>query len=232
MVPPTKHRSAASASERPEAAVRLLEAAEELFAERGFAATSVRDLAEAAGVNVAAVNYYFGDKDSLYVETLRRAFRDQRASDPGFETILEEARREGTPAAAARGLRRFIELYMDWLFGEESEKAGTCTCALFQREMNDPTPALDVIVEEFIEPKAEVLCDLLQQARPELGTNKEKLLLHAASIVGQCLHYRFALPVILRLHKKEKFSEENIRRIADHIATFTLRGLGLEEAAE
>ncbi|MGH9804053.1 MAG: CerR family C-terminal domain-containing protein [Candidatus Acidiferrales bacterium] len=231
MVPSTKQRSVAAISDLPEAAIRLLEAAEKLFAERGFADTSIRDLAEAAGVNVAAVNYYFGDKDRLYLEALRRALRHQRTSDPPFEAVLEEARREGTPAAAARGLRKYIGLYMGWLFAEESEKGGPCACALFQREMSSPTPALDVIVEEFIEPKSTVLWGLLQQARPELGSDREQLLFHAASIVGQCLHYRLVLPVILRLHKKDNFSQEEIRRIAEHIANFTLRGLGLSEAA-
>jgi AcrR family transcriptional regulator len=232
MVTSTKQRPVASLSDLPEAAIRLLQAAEKLFAERGFAGTSIRDLVEAAGVNVAAVNYHFRDKETLYLEALRRAFHNQRTSDPNFEAILEEANREGTPAAAARGLRKYIEVYMEWLFAEENEKAGGCACALFQREMSDPTPALDVIVEEFIEPKAKVLWGLLRQARPELGNDREQLQFHAASIVGQCQHYRFALPVILRLLRKKKFSQEYIRRIAEHIANFTLRGLGLKEVIE
>ncbi|MHC4352523.1 MAG: TetR family transcriptional regulator, partial [Planctomycetota bacterium] len=39
---------------------RLLDSAEQLFAERGFDGTSIRDLAAAAGCNIASVNYYFG----------------------------------------------------------------------------------------------------------------------------------------------------------------------------
>lgn len=44
----------------------LLDTAERLFAERGFEATSVRDLATEAGVNVAMVSYYFGSKEGLF----------------------------------------------------------------------------------------------------------------------------------------------------------------------
>ena len=51
---------------------RLVEAAEVLFCERGFNETSVRDIAAAAGCNVASVNYYFGGKDNLYVEVWHR----------------------------------------------------------------------------------------------------------------------------------------------------------------
>jgi AcrR family transcriptional regulator len=49
----------------------LIQAAGELFAKKGFAATSVRDIAQKAGVNVAAVNYHFSSKENLYTEVFR-----------------------------------------------------------------------------------------------------------------------------------------------------------------
>ena len=51
---------------------RILGAAEELFAERGFAAASLRQVTAAAKVNLAAVNYHFGSKDNLIEEVFRR----------------------------------------------------------------------------------------------------------------------------------------------------------------
>ena len=45
--------------------IQIMEAAEELFAEQGFAGTSVRDIAEKAGVNLAMISYYFGSKEKL-----------------------------------------------------------------------------------------------------------------------------------------------------------------------
>ena len=50
---------------------RLLDSAEQLFADHGFDGTSIRDLAAAAGCNIASVNYYFGGKEKLYVEIWR-----------------------------------------------------------------------------------------------------------------------------------------------------------------
>ncbi|MCB9880059.1 MAG: TetR/AcrR family transcriptional regulator [Planctomycetes bacterium] len=50
----------------------LLDAAEELFAEQGFAATSMRELTQRAAANIAAVNYHFGSKADLAKEVLRR----------------------------------------------------------------------------------------------------------------------------------------------------------------
>jgi AcrR family transcriptional regulator len=51
---------------------QLLDAAERLFARRGFDATSVREITGAAACNLAAVNYHFGGKRALYREAFRR----------------------------------------------------------------------------------------------------------------------------------------------------------------
>ncbi|MBV2209961.1 MAG: TetR family transcriptional regulator [Thermomonas sp.] len=51
---------------------RILHAAEDLFAQQGFAATSLRQVTSLADVNIAAVNYHFGSKDNLINEVFRR----------------------------------------------------------------------------------------------------------------------------------------------------------------
>jgi TetR/AcrR family transcriptional regulator, regulator of cefoperazone and chloramphenicol sensitivity len=63
-----------------EARTRLLDAALTLFAEKGFAATSIRELALAAQVNVSAISYYFGDKAGLY-----RAVYEEPRNGPHIE---------------------------------------------------------------------------------------------------------------------------------------------------
>ena len=55
---------------------RLLNCAEQLFAENGFASTSLRQLTALADVNIAAVNYHFGSKDNLINEVFRRRLDD------------------------------------------------------------------------------------------------------------------------------------------------------------
>ncbi|MDA1092219.1 MAG: TetR/AcrR family transcriptional regulator [Acidobacteria bacterium] len=51
---------------------RILDAAEHLFADHGFPATSLRDITQEAGVNLAAVNYHFGSKEALLIAVLDR----------------------------------------------------------------------------------------------------------------------------------------------------------------
>lgn len=66
---------------------RLLDSAERLFGQKGFEATSVRDLTALAGCNIAAVNYHFGDKKRLYAEMFRRQVK--RMVDQDFRAIEE-----------------------------------------------------------------------------------------------------------------------------------------------
>ena len=58
---------------------RILHAAEELFAQQGFASTSLRQVTSRADVNIAAVNYHFGSKDNLVNEVFRRRMDDMSA---------------------------------------------------------------------------------------------------------------------------------------------------------
>src|SRR6516225_8210096 len=59
---------------------RVLKAAAQLFADRGFKKVTVRDICRAARANVAAVNYHFGDKGGLYREVLQLAIETMRAT--------------------------------------------------------------------------------------------------------------------------------------------------------
>ncbi len=84
---------------------RILDTAEHLFAEQGFASTSMRQLTGHAEVNIAAVNYHFGSKDNLVAEVFRR-----RMDVMSYARLdqLKRARKHA-PAALDDVLRAFIE---------------------------------------------------------------------------------------------------------------------------
>ena len=81
-----------------ETAVSILDAAEPLFARQGFAATTIKQIGAAAGVNPALIYYYFGSKEELYRRLLAHLFGilARRAT--------ERLAAAGSPEAAVRAL--------------------------------------------------------------------------------------------------------------------------------
>ncbi|MCZ6663464.1 MAG: TetR family transcriptional regulator, partial [Actinobacteria bacterium] len=77
---------------------RIVRAAEILFAKEGYAGTSLRQITESAGVNIAAVNYHFGSKENLLIEILDRVVGPINAERL---LLLDEAQAEGTPDITA-----------------------------------------------------------------------------------------------------------------------------------
>ncbi len=80
---------------------RILNVAERLFADRGFPATSLRDLTSEAGVNIASVNYHFGSKEALLAAVLERRLRPVNARRLELLDAIESAAGSGAPNAEA-----------------------------------------------------------------------------------------------------------------------------------
>ncbi|MGH9764416.1 MAG: CerR family C-terminal domain-containing protein [Blastocatellia bacterium] len=217
---PARSVEAERADTEVDARTRLLNASGKLFAARGYAGVSVRELAQEAGVNIASVNYHFGGKENLYLEVVRLKFKEVREAHWNTATVLE-AEQADTPEAARRAICRFIAEYMEALIGADKPEQ---LFLLMAREMMEPTIAIDMVVDEFIEPRFKLMEKLIGTVRPDLaGTHRAKLC--AMSIAGQCLYYRFAHSVLLRLLRRKKMSAEYLREIAQHIADFSLAAL-------
>jgi AcrR family transcriptional regulator len=192
---------------------RLLQTAGGIFAERGFHAATVREICQKARVNIASVNYYFGDKECLYVEAVKEAARSCEAAAP----LPEWA--PGTPPAAK--LRDFIRTFLTRVvFNPRPSWHGM----LIMREMVQPTRACVEFVDNFVRPTLAVLRAILNDLLPaDVPEVKRHLLV--GSIVGQCLHYRFARPIISLLVGQEEFDSYTVDQLTDHITAFSLAGL-------
>src|SRR5512139_1670083 len=72
----------------------LLAAASEVFAEKGYRDATIAEICERAKANVAAVNYHFGDKETLYIEAWRHSFSESLKAHPPDGGVTEDARPE------------------------------------------------------------------------------------------------------------------------------------------
>jgi len=201
-----------STSRDTETRERLLKAAERLFADRGFKKVTVRDICRAARANVAAVNYHFGDKLGLYREVL------QSASD-GMRATNDAAREAGAGQPAEEQLRCYISIFVQRVLTPGNDAIHK----LIQREMNDPTPALDALVEQGVRPRIEYLSGLIADIMACAPTD-QPVLRCVASIQAQILLY-LPNPIATRLGLGNKPTAANLKEIAAHVAAFSLAGI-------
>ena len=128
-----------------EARTRLLDAALGLFAEQGFAKTSIREIALTAQVNVSAISYYFGNKQGLY----SALFQDPRINPPGLPL-----RQASLNEVIDHSLRTMTEQL------KQGDMARQCV-KLFMREMLSPTGLWEAEIENNIKPAHLGLVDAL-----------------------------------------------------------------------
>ena len=116
--------------------VRILDAAELLFTEQGFEATTLRQITGAAGVNLAAVNYHFGSKETLIQEVFRRRLtwlNQQRLKQ--LDRLETEA--AGAPLKSSRILEVFFGVALK--MAGDSEGGGRTFMRLLGRTYTKPS---------------------------------------------------------------------------------------------
>lgn len=189
---------------------KLIEAAGHVFAERGYRAATIREICRRAGANVAAVNYTFGDKMGLYTEVLRNSVRAAKtaAMSAALDSSLSA---EDTVRGVihARLMSLCKETRPDWHI------------RLVMHEFSHPTPAMGRVVDEGMRP----IYDRVRNAVGKiigLPPDHETTRLSVNSIVGQILFYTFSRPVLAHLQPELKLTPNQLDRIADHIADFSL----------
>jgi AcrR family transcriptional regulator len=193
---------------------RLLEAAGEIFSQRGFKDATVRDICAKAGANIAAVNYHFGDKQGLYSETLRYWVGQAMEKYPPNLGVQPGSSPEEKLEAFIRSfLLRILDTGRPSWYGK-----------LIAREMVEPTPALDERVKETLGPMLQLLLEIIRELIGPDATDAQ--LRHAAaSVVGQIVFYHHCRPALDRMFPGQTYDREEIERLAKHITIFTLAGL-------
>jgi TetR/AcrR family transcriptional regulator, regulator of cefoperazone and chloramphenicol sensitivity len=193
--------------------VRLLEAAGQEFAEKGFECARIRTICERAQANIAAVNYHFGDKEQLYVEAVLEAHRCGFAS---------EGAEEWGPGDPVEELRAFVNHFLSRVLALHDPD--DWRHRLMMREMLHPSSASDVLIREAIRPRFEGLLRILRRFCPK--AEERKLHALAFSVIGQCLHYKMARTIAERLVGPDGMAGLDRDYLTEHITTFCLAALG------
>lgn len=198
---------------------RLLDEAEALFAEKGFHAVTVREITRAAHCNLASVNYYFGNKQKLYLEVFRaRWIPRARKIQAGFKNALSA--RDGKSLAGI--VHALAEAFLK---GPLTDDERLRHAQLMIREMVMPTPAADILVEQVIQPFFGELAILL---RPFLAeeTEREQVMLNILSVFSMVIYFNFARFPVMRVTGRE-YDDRFKDKLVQHIVQFSLTGLAM-----
>ena len=195
----------------------LLDCAERLFLAKGFEAVSVREITDAAGANVAAVNYHFSSKTELYRACLKR-----RLSQVAQRRIALIERISSQASHAT--LNEIISVYVRDSFEEILRSPdGSRLLQTIYQEMSPAGVASDLVTSELIAPIHQALLRAIRQASPELPDKHISRCI--SSLSGQILHFlrfRDTIRQFLSSGSETAYIDE----ITQHITEFSLRGIG------
>ncbi len=195
---------------------RLMQAAGKVFAERGYQSATVREICAAAGVNGASVNYYFRDKETLYVETVKCARQLRAAQYPMPEWP------PGTPAE-----QRLLDFTTTLLRRMIAGDRAAWNTQLMFREVLQPTRACMEMVEQYIRPLFEQLMQIVRELfGPSVPEHQVRQI--AFGIIGQCMHYRVAGEVVRMLTPEDEYQRHySPEQLAELITNTVLSSAGL-----
>jgi len=194
---------------------RLLEAALELFSERGFDDVTVRQISNAADANLAAVSYHFGDKLGLYEAVVRDAIQDMRkVSDLSMDT--------GPASSPQERLRHYVRVYLPRIAKPKGRAARIQK--LVKHEMSRLTPLGPQIADEVIMPRVRYMTALMAEL---LGCDEDDRRVGrcVVSLQAQCMFY-MRDPMRAKVFPDwPPQSDAELRAAADHVAAFSLAGI-------
>lgn len=158
---------------------RILDAAERLFSAHGFDGASVRQITEAAGVNLAAANYHFGSKEELYAQAFIRRIEPINARR--IEMLDGAERLSGDQPLP---LRAIFDSFIRPIF-EMAERAPSFLPLLARNQGSAPAFMSGVMEKQF-RPLISRYAQVLQEALPHLPPKTIFWRMHF--VVGATLH--------------------------------------------
>lgn len=189
---------------------RLLEAALPLFASKGYQQTSTREIADAAGANLAAINYYFGDKAGLY----RAVFSESLCADAKAAPPLGDAADQPLDVILAG-------FFHDFLTPLKNGAPVDLVMRLHFRELLDPSGVLGQEHDAELAAVYTALVELLTQHLGLAGIDADIQRL-AHSIIGLALPYYVARDLIDRVSAELLADAAAVDVLADRLASYAL----------
>jgi len=181
--------------------VQIMEAAEELFAEKGFDGTSVRDISEKADVNLAMISYYFGSKEKL-LEALF-TFR----SEPSMLKV--ESMLGDKESSSLQKLYNLIDYYIDKIQNQ------TCFHKIMSREqVHNHRSAVTELIFQFKRKNQELVKKLIQEGQ-KTGEFKRNIdvPIMMATLIGTVNHLVTTQHYYKEINNLQSLSDDELNKL-------------------
>lgn len=192
----------------------LLAAASEIFAAKGYRDATIAEICKRAGANVAAVNYHFRDKETLYKEAWRHSFIESIKSHPPDGGVSDSASLEERLCGQVTALLHRI--------ADENNKE----FFIAHKELVNPTGLLEEVIRKELRPLHEKLETLVRELLGPPASAME-VRFSVISIISQCIN-----PIVARKGRKGKREAkdglpgvDDIAAYSDHVVKFSLAGI-------
>jgi TetR/AcrR family transcriptional regulator, regulator of cefoperazone and chloramphenicol sensitivity len=193
------------------ARARLLDAAAEIFGTYNLEGATTRQLAEQAGVNQAAIPYYFGGKEGLYLATVEHFFA---VHAPRVQSVVAEVQSRLAAQTVDRDealnlLKKLLEMMLEVLLRQQTNRSFG---RIIIREQMQPTKAFDLIYERVIRHVHEAISALLAIVLDRKADDRS-VILRAQMIVGQILIFLSGRETIRRRLNLTGYTDEEFAEI-------------------
>jgi TetR/AcrR family transcriptional regulator, regulator of cefoperazone and chloramphenicol sensitivity len=190
---------------------RLIDAGLEIFGTYNLEGATTRQLAEHAGVNQAAIPYYFGGKEGLYVAVIEHLFSTNFAIiGPVVTTLQQElAKKKPTRDEALALLKKLLNTMLERVL---TRKASSTWARIVMREQMQPTQAFSLIYEKGIRRVHETVAMLLAIILEKKPTDR-KVVLRSHMVVGQILIFLAGRETIRRRLNLTGYTDEEVKEI-------------------
>ncbi len=197
---------------------KILEAAMQEFADFGYRRSTVRGICRRAGVNIAAVNYYFSGKEELYRQVFEWVIHARERIEPPAPGPVT------TAAEFERELRNWIYRMVIRFVRRSRNRLDRTRSRIGLHEMMDPSELFPEMFERYSRPEMEAAEQLLQLALPP-DTPRDTIRIKICNLLGQCFFYFVLREFVEQYTGEAGFPDRCHAEIIDEILQNTLRGL-------
>ena len=202
---------------------KLVEAGLKIFSEVGYESASTRNLATAAGVNIAAIPYYFRSKEGLYLAVIDYIIGYYLENlGEGLAQIKQALKNKKTTHAECRALLdEYMRMLISFVLRESAEHSQISHICI--REQLDPTSAFTRLYEGFMRDMQETL-DALVAAILDMDARSSEVKLIAKTLLGQVAIFKSSRTIVLHSMGWKNYGEKRMAEI-ERIVMFNVNAI-------